>query len=300
MARSGSQFPLANPTNRYLAFQTVRISERSIAALGRIVTGDEKLTPYRSGPRLVSFFNELGCNDHYPGGGGFPSRWMFAEQKLRELNGSDAIRLAIAETLDPRRFLDFEGELPAAVAYINKYLRFDGFEVVVDNERVRIRDSRGASVYFEHPYKDSAELTQLFIDEQIQKCEKKIGDGDFDGAITNARSLLEAVLVSLESDLSAIPEEYDGDLVKLYRRVQRLLNLDPSRRDVADSLKQVLSGLTSIVNGLASLRNKMGDAHVATSRASRHHAKLAVNAAKTLAGFLFDTKNYQSKRADAT
>ena len=44
------------------------------------------------------------------------------------------------------------------------------------------------------------------------------------------------------------------------------------------------------------VRNKMGDAHVTTLRASRHHAKLAVNAAKTLADFLFETKAYQAKR----
>ena len=125
---------------------------------------------------------------------------------------------------------------------------------------------------------------------------RKIADGDFDGAITNTRSLLEAVLVSLEREMYSTPKEYDGDLGKLYRRVQKLLNLDPSRKDVSDSLKQVLSGLTSIVNGLASLRNPVGDAHVSTSRAARHHAKLAVNASKTLADFLFETKAYQAKK----
>lgn len=274
----------------------MRLSERTIQALGKLVTGDEKLTPYRSGLRLVNFFNELGCNDHYPDGGGFPSRWKFAEDKLRELNGKDAIRAVISQTLDPRAFLDFQSPLSSAVDYLNKYLRFDNHEVVIESDRVKIRNLKGATVELDHPYKQSTELTHLFIDEQIQKCERKIGDGDFDGAITNARSLLEAVLVSLEREMSSTPEDYDGDLVKLYRRVQKLLNLDPSRKDVSDSLKQVLSGLTSIVNGLASLRNKMGDAHVSTSRAARHHAKLAVNASKTLAAFLFETKTYQAKK----
>lgn len=260
------------------------------------MTGDEQLTPYRSGPKLVNFFNGLGCNDLYPEGGGFPSRWKFVEDKLRELNGTDAIRGVIAQTFDPRAFLDFKGPLSSAVEYLNKYLRFDDHEVVIESDLVKIRNLKGTTVELDHPYKESTELTHLFIDEQIQKCERKIADGDFDGAITNARSLLEAVLVSLEREMSSAPEEYDGDLVKLYRRVQKLLNLDPSRKDVSDSLKQLLSGLMSIVNGLASLRNKMGDAHVSTSRAARHHAKLAVNASKTLADFLFETKAYQAKR----
>jgi hypothetical protein len=274
----------------------MRLSERTIQVLGKLVTGDEKLTPYRSGPNLVRFFNALGSNDRYPQGGGFPSRWMFAEEKLRELNASDAIRAVISQTLDPRAFLNFDGELQAAIDYLNKYLRFDGYQVALDSDRVKIRNLKGATVDLDHPYKESAELTHLFIDEQIAKCERKIREDDYDGAITNARSLLEAVLVSLEKELSPQPEEYDGDLLRLHRRVQKLLNLEPSRKDVPDSLRQVLSGLTSIVNGLASLRNKMGDAHVISSRAARHHAKLAVNAAKTVADFLFETKTYQANK----
>ena len=73
--------------------------------------------------------------------------------------------------------------------------------------------------------------------------------------------------------------------------------MQPERKDIAEPLRQTLSGLTSIVNGLAALRNKMSDAHVTTYRPSRHHAKLAVYAATTLADFLFETKSYQQARA---
>ncbi len=274
----------------------MHIGERTIQMLAKLVTGDTKVTPYRSGQKLVRFFNDLGCNDQYPEGGGFPSRWKFAEDKLRELNGSDAIRAVLLRIFDPREYLDFDRPAAEPIEQLNKYLRFDHYEVVLDEDHVKVRSLRGASVELEHPYKESAELTHLFIDEQIQKCEKKIREEDFDGAITNARSLLEAVLVSLERELSQTPEEYDGDLTKLYRRVQKLLKLDPSRKDISESLKQILSGLVSVVTGLSAVRNKLGDAHVTTSRAARHHAKLAVNAAKTLADFLFETKTYQAIR----
>ena len=40
----------------------------------------------------------------------------------------------------------------------------------------------------------------------------------------------------------------------------------------------------------------MSDAHAASYRPSRHHAKLAVYAATTLADFLFETKSYQHQR----
>jgi len=86
--------------------------------------------------------------------------------------------------------------------------------------------------------------------------------------------------------------------LKIFNRVRKLLNLDPSRQDISDSLKQVLSGLSNIINGLATLRNKMSDAHGVAYKPSRHHAKLAVNSAKTLADFLFDTMNYQIEKGN--
>ena len=41
--------------------------------------------------------------------------------------------------------------------------------------------------------------------------------------------------------------------------------------------------------------NKMSDAHAAGYKASKHHAKLAVNSAKTFADFIFDTYSYQKE-----
>jgi hypothetical protein len=125
----------------------------------------------------------------------------------------------------------------------------------------------------------------------------KIETGDYSGAITNARSLIEAVCVKIELELD--PQKAignDGDLVKMFNRVRKLLHLDPSRQDISDSLKQVLIGLSSIINGLAAMRNKMSDAHGVVYKPSRHHAKLAVNSAKTLADFLFDTMSYQIEK----
>ena len=59
----------------------MRISERSISALAKIVTGDSQISPYKSGPVLVRLFNEFGAKDVY--GQGFPSRWYYAEEKIR-------------------------------------------------------------------------------------------------------------------------------------------------------------------------------------------------------------------------
>lgn len=273
----------------------MRISERSISALAKIVTGDSQISPYKSGPVLVRLFNEFGANDVY--GQGFPSRWYYAEEKIRSINGTEHLPALIRAILDPRDWLEFEKPREDAVAYLNDYLKFDGFEITRDGEFFSVRDLTGGAVAFDYPSRASREVNQLFIDQQIKKCDRKLAENDFDGAITNARSLLEAVLSEVEQELSPqSPPPYDGDIVKLYKRVQKLLNLEPSRTDISDPLKQVLGGLASIVSGLAGLRNKMGDAHVRSYQPAKRHAVLVVNAAKTLAAFVVETKEHNVAR----
>ena len=51
-----------------------------------------------------------------------------------------------------------------------------------------------------------------------------------------------------------------------------------------------------VASRLATMRNKMSDARGTLYRPARHHAKLAVNSAKTLADFLFETLAYQKTK----
>lgn len=278
----------------------MRVSEYTLEFLGNFIAGDLEFTPYRTGPQLVKFFNEFGARDVYPSGGGFPSRRIYAQDKLRALNGHAELKGVIAAALDPRPFLNLNLDVALAAAKLNEHLKFDGYEVVQDGLAYKLRALGAGSVKLSAPVKVSHELTQLAIDDNIRKCEDKLAAGDYTGAITNARSLVESVLVGIERDFDAGAAEYDGNLQALYKRVQKLLNLEPDRKDISDSLRQILSGLVSIVGGLAGIRNKMGDAHATSYRPSRHHAKLAVFTAVTLADFLFETKNYQQTRTTAS
>ncbi len=275
------------------------LSGHSITALQKIITGDipKKNVPavssYRSGPNLVAFFNEFGGNDIY--GAGFPSRWVYAEDKLKSYNGTAKLAGIIESAFDPGRYFDTEFPINAALDYINRYIDRDGYRVVMAGNRCRLETNTGLTVASESVLPVRDPLSHEFIREQMQKCDRKILEADYDGAITNARSLVEAVLFEIEGSLDAARPNYDGDLPKLYKRVQKLLNLDPEKSDIIESLKMVLRGLSNIVSGLAPLRNKMGDAHVRTYKPEKHHSKLAVNSAKTLTDFLIDTLEYQQR-----
>jgi hypothetical protein len=42
-----------------------------------------------------------------------------------------------------------------------------------------------------------------FINQQIIKCKTKMDSGDYDGAITNARTLVEEILLNIEEEIES-------------------------------------------------------------------------------------------------
>ncbi|MEQ1599799.1 MAG: abortive infection family protein [Methylotenera sp.] len=273
----------------------MKISDYSINKIGEFIAGDVAGWPYRRGADLVEFFNKLGFRDVYEEG--FPTRRVYAQGKLKELNNKPKLKDAFREALDPRLWIDYlNGTVDEAAAKLNEIIRYDGYEVILDGNFYKVRELSGSIIEVEKRFDEISELSELLIEEQIKKSREKVELGDYSGAITNSRSLIEAVCLSILNESNQTQYENDGDLNKLFTQTRKVLNLDPGRKDISDSLKQVLSGLSSIVSGLSSIRNKMSDAHAGNYKPSRHHAKLAVNAAKTLADFLFETKAYQKEK----
>ena len=112
----------------------MKISERTVKRLGEIIAGDKGLSPYRSGPKLVAFLNELGMNHTY--GQGFPSRWSFAEDCIRQFNDTPMMVKVIRSAVDPR---DYRG----ATVY-DKEITCPHFPSVPDFARVLERQAGNA------------------------------------------------------------------------------------------------------------------------------------------------------------
>lgn len=115
-------------------------------------------------------------------------------------------------------------------------------------------------------------------------------NSDAEGAITMARTLLEATCKKILDELKENYSEKD-DLPKLYKTLAEKLNLSPDKQ-TEQIFKQILGGCQSVVNGLGSLRNKHSDAHGIVKKSykpAKRHAELAVNLAGTMATFLFET-----------
>lgn len=136
-----------------------------------------------------------------------------------------------------------------------------------------------------------------YIKEQISKCENKIREQDYEGAVTNARNLIESMCLYIIESLSNKEYTYDGNLIKLYKKVSNILNLNPSNHS-DENLKQILSGLISQISGISGLRNNSSDAHGGSPSQKKYkiddrHAVLAVNSAKTISEFLYNTYEKQ-------
>jgi hypothetical protein len=145
---------------------------------------------------------------------------------------------------------------------------------------------------------EAKELSRIdfeHIHEQIRKCNSKIADKDYDGATTNARTLIESICLFILESKTKEKHKYNGDIIKLYKSITQILKMSPGDYE-DDNLKQILSGVFSIINGISGLRNTFSDAHgIAPSKKTykidERHAILVVNLAKTVSEYLF--KSYE-------
>lgn len=115
-------------------------------------------------------------------------------------------------------------------------------------------------------------------------------NSDPEGAITAARTLLEAVCKYILDEEGV--EYLDAiDLPNLYKLAVEQLSLAPSTH-TEEAFKQTLGGCYGIVLGLSTLRNRLSDSHGKGKKGMKpapRHAELAVNLAGALASFLIQT-----------
>ncbi|MHA6727061.1 abortive infection family protein [Chryseobacterium sp. A301] len=267
----------------------VKISNKITEQIGKLIAGDMGSAPYLTGPKLVDFYNECGFDDVY--GEGFPSRWRYSTDKIVESNGTQRLKNILEDFVDPRRYGDDEQIIDKIVNEFNQLIKYDGFALIKRGEIYKVADIQGN---FINPESIST-IGHEFVNEQIEKCQQKIASDDFNGAITNARTLCEAILTHIIEKIDNGHIKNDGNLINLWSKAKKVLKLDLKKGEIPDFVFQILSGLDTTINGLAGLSNNAGDRHANKFNTKRHHAKLAVNSTMTLCDFLIDVLNERKK-----
>lgn len=114
----------------------MEVSKLTIEALKEFITGENKITPYSSGPDLVKFFNVFGLNDEYSHrDGGLPggvSRNDYASDRLNQLNGTVNFQFIVESIADHRKVKN-----PDDIAErINNLIKHDGYRLEKDENEI--------------------------------------------------------------------------------------------------------------------------------------------------------------------
>lgn len=166
------------------------LSQKTIESLREMIN---ERTEYRSGPKIIQFFNALGFNDSY--GQGFPSRWMFTDDRLSKINGTPKIDECIKRTFAPINFVGRMGDLDQLLSDFNQYLAFDKWRI----------EREGAELHFQR-------LDHVEVQEppSPKKREDDFLKRDFSDVHFDGLGLEPSVLIVLEQRVKEIEKCYSA------------------------------------------------------------------------------------------
>jgi hypothetical protein len=161
--------------------------------------------------------------------------------------------------------------------------------VEINHIEFLVDDNLGNQLDLYHP-KEISEINFKYIQEQIKKCNDKIISDDLDGAIANARTLLESICLHI-LEKNGSDSSHNGDLPKLFKNTLKCFSASKNHSNDNDGFSQMLMGCIAIVNGISRARNVMSDAHGRSSktysRPTRQQAIFIVEISKIVSEFIF-------------
>ena len=287
---------------------TGRFSPFVIKALVNAITGGagNDATPpvgiYRSGPKIEEFFLDCGFDMRIGAVSRTPATLTALRQMAVRPDGDELIKRAILKVCDPREYLREPDKAAAVRDHLNLALEADGLAVTVVGGKAHLTDRQGSGVIVEPFISKVAILDFDTVQVEVARAIQNATE-DPEDCVTAACSLVEAVCRSILVEMS-LPLPAKRDIDGLLRAVQEPLGLSPGRTDlppeIEQDVRQVLGGLTSTLKGVGALRTHGGDAHGREKgfrRIDARIARLALNAASSIALFLVETWERKERRA---
>lgn len=250
----------------------MNLNTKSLEKL-RMLINEE--TDYRKGFQLVNFFNSLGFNDIY--GQGFPSRWVYTDQKLEVINGTPRMEQCIRAVLHPANFIDKLEHLDEYIESLNKYITFDKWKIIRNGADISFQ--RLDKVEVKEPSKPNHATTENqflsrefsnisvqkiglegmvseVIEERIKEIERCYSSAAYLSVIIMAGSTLEGILLGLANqypkDFNTAKSSPKDKLGKVYELSKWSLS---SFIDVAYELGLVQHDIQRFSHTLRDFRN---------------------------------------------
>jgi len=277
-----------------------RFSTQTITALAEVVTGGSagdsspSIGHYRSSPKLERFFGGLDIELQIGNASRVPTVLDALEHENKQPDGRATMIRVIEACVDPRDYLDAEPKMTAVVDYMNKRLRFEGFELRKIGQVFKVV-ALATNTVAAAALKENAKALDLDSVHNDFERALEAADSDPADAITAACSTVESVCKCILDEMGK-PYPTNKDIKGLVVEVAKHLNLSPGRDDLPKEWEQdirtILSGLFNVISGIGSLRTHAGDAHGKGKNpvpADARIARLAIHAASTVSLFYIET-----------
>lgn len=261
--------------------------------------------PYLKGSQLCDISSVFGLPQSYSWGGGNLSRWQYLDELFKFCIQNDKCSDLLSYLFDKRQFQSLFSELDLAsidtvykhfvqriIEEINRILYFGHHELAIIKKSFIVR-SILSNVDIDAPNIKS--INREYVRDISNRAISDVENGDYDSALTKSRTMIEEVFCYV-LEVKGVTHPKSGNINELYRQVKSLYNMHyEDKTDVR--IKMLLSGLEKILSSIAEMRNLNSDSHgVGSSRLKidKHHARLFVNSAMTMADFILSVAYKQN------
>ena len=177
------------------------LQKKTLEKLRQIINEESE---YRSGPKLVEFFNRLGFKETY--GQGFPSRWMYTDEKLQQINGTPELDKCIKEVFAVVNFANDIPKLDRLIQEFNNILTFDKWKIKRDHSEIVFQKLDKVIIASDRNQKDQSDLREEdFLSQEFK--DTSLDNIGLDGIVTeilNYRFVEINICLEREAPLSAI------------------------------------------------------------------------------------------------
>lgn len=238
------------------------------------------------------------------------SRWSYLDKLLeyciKNKREKDLIAFLFSKKQFEQQFVELQGKTPEVIEHayshivnvvinnINEYLKYSDNELVLIRNVFVIRKLE-STIDVSAPFFEKT-VDRSYIRNIAERAMKDIIEGNYDSAITKARTLLEEVFCYVIEKNGGKPSE-SGNIRELYNQVKQLYNMHQNK-DVDKRINGLLSGLEKILLAIAEMRNKGSDAHGVGGKRidiEDYHARLFLNSAIIMADFILSVSKKVSQ-----
>lgn len=252
--------------------------------------------PYLSGSKIQSLAANFGVSITTGG-----SRWQQFQELVDFCIRKGKVRTLINFLLTKPHFMDmwknitvddadylYERTISYVLGAINLKLHFSGMRLKQNGNSFDLLPENKLNI--EVPTVKIKTIDRDYVSQKITQARIDIQNGNFDSALTKARTVLEEVLILMleKKNLKDSISKAKGDLNELFKEVRDNYNIKTGH-NIDKNINDLVNGLNKIVTAIGNIRNISSDSHglgQARYNISDYHALLVVNSSIAVCEFL--------------